>query len=210
MRSPVASVYDLKPRFQAFLRPAMLWLRETGVTPNDLTVAAVGLSILTGVCIGLGARWPAFLLAVPPALFVRMALNAIDGMMARECNLATPEGMILNEVGDVVSDIVTFLPLAAFLGDRWIVIVIFTLLAVVCEFAGLLGVSLCGRRLYDGPMGKSDRAFAVGATALLLYICPGARAQLPAVVAMMSGMLILSIRNRLRSALAGVVPPPVP
>lgn len=210
MRSPVASVYDLKPRFQALLRPVMLWLREIGVTPNQLTLAAVALSVLTGAFIGLGACCPSFLMLVPPALFVRMALNAIDGMMARECDLSTPVGMILNELGDIVSDVVTFLPLVVFVPDRWIVIVTFTLLAVTCEFAGLLGVSLCGKRLYDGPMGKSDRAFVVGVTALILYLCPAAACALPGAFCVFCGLLALSIRNRLRSALAAVAPPPVP
>jgi CDP-diacylglycerol--glycerol-3-phosphate 3-phosphatidyltransferase len=206
----VASVYDLKPKFQALLRPVMLVLRDVGVTPNHLTVLAILLSAATGVAIGLGNRYPKLLLFVPIALFVRMALNAIDGMMARECDLTSPLGMVLNELGDIVSDVVTFLPLIAFCERGSGAVVAFTMLSILCEFAGLLGVSLCGKRLYDGPMGKSDRAFAVGAISLALYWLPWVRHVLPVLFTALSAMLLVSIKNRVRSALTQLAPPPVP
>ncbi len=40
-----------------------------------------------------------------------MALNAIDGMLAREHAMQTPLGAMLNELGDVVSDAALYLPL---------------------------------------------------------------------------------------------------
>ena len=39
-------------------------------------------------------------------------------------------------------------------------------LAVICEFAGVLGPTVGASRRYDGPMGKSDRAFVFGALGL--------------------------------------------
>ena len=48
------------------------------------------------------SRWP--LILIPITLLIRMALNAIDGMLAREHNMKTPLGAILNELGDVLSD----------------------------------------------------------------------------------------------------------
>jgi len=49
---------------------------------------------------------------VPCALFVRMALNALDGMLAREHGMGSDVGAMLNELGDVVSDVALYLPLA--------------------------------------------------------------------------------------------------
>ena len=43
-----------------------------------------------------------------------MALNAIDGMMARELHMSTQLGAVLNELGDAVSDLGLYLPLAFF------------------------------------------------------------------------------------------------
>jgi len=47
---------------------------------------------------------------MPVVLLLRMALNALDGMMARQFNLQSKMGAALNEMGDVVSDIVLLLP----------------------------------------------------------------------------------------------------
>ncbi len=94
------SIYDLKPRFQALLRPITRGLAAAGVTANQVTVAAAVLSIAVGACIAISPerRWP--LLLVPPFLFVRMALNAVDGMLAREHGMKSPLGAVLNELGD--------------------------------------------------------------------------------------------------------------
>jgi CDP-diacylglycerol--glycerol-3-phosphate 3-phosphatidyltransferase len=100
----MASLYDIKPRFQAYLRPYADRLAAHGITANQVTLAAVALSIAVGLLLWLwpGAVLP--LLLLPLALFARMALNAIDGMLAREHGQASNEGAILNEIGDMVSD----------------------------------------------------------------------------------------------------------
>src|ERR1700743_3052115 len=100
----MASIYDLKPAFQGLLRPLCRGLARIGVTANQVTVAAVLLSIAAGGLVAWRpqARWP--LVLVPAVLFVRMALNAIDGMLAREHGMKSALGGILNELGDVISD----------------------------------------------------------------------------------------------------------
>src|SRR5262245_13351190 len=106
-----ASIYDLKPRFQALLRPLVAALVQAGVRPNHVTLAALVGSAAIGVAI---ARWhdePRVFVLLPVWLFVRMALNALDGMMAREHALKTDLGAVLNEVGDVLSDLALYLPL---------------------------------------------------------------------------------------------------
>ena len=54
-------------------------------------------------------RWG--LLLVPIGLLIRMALNALDGMMARTYNMQSKLGEVLNEIGDVISDLFIFIPL---------------------------------------------------------------------------------------------------
>ena len=65
------SIYDLKPRFQALLRPAVRALVERGVTPNHLTASAVVGSVLAGLLIPLARERPVFLLTLPLWLFAR-------------------------------------------------------------------------------------------------------------------------------------------
>src|SRR6185503_4165039 len=111
----MASIYDLKPAFQRLLRPLVAGLVRAGVTPNQVTIVALLLSISVGATIAATrARWS--LLLLPPLLLVRMALNALDGMMAREHGMKTPIGALLNEVGDVLSDAALYLPLGLLAG----------------------------------------------------------------------------------------------
>ncbi len=88
------TLYQIKPLFQSLLRPTMFWLNKHHVTANHITLAALALSLLTGLLLMLVAQ-PILFLLLPIVLFIRMALNALDGMMARECNQQTRLGAIL-------------------------------------------------------------------------------------------------------------------
>lgn len=198
----MASIYDLKPQFQALLRPLVGWMHAAGITPNAITAFALALSIVTGMVIIRACTEPAWWLLVPVALFLRMALNALDGMMAREYAMSSPLGLVLNELGDVISDTFIFLPLGLHTAGQPWPVVLFAILAIFSEFAGLLGIPLCGDRMYQGPMGKSDRAFAVGLLAVLLFCWPDLRRFTSYYFLGLSLLLVLSIRNRVQAALA--------
>jgi CDP-diacylglycerol--glycerol-3-phosphate 3-phosphatidyltransferase len=143
------------------------------------------------------------MLALPLFLAVRMALNAMDGMLAREFGQKSNLGAYLNELTDVISDAFLYLPFAFLAGfdPLWIAAVI--VLAVVSEMAGTVSVMTGASRRYDGPMGKSDRAFVFGALGLWIglgfnvasfisYLFPR----------LMVFLLALTIVNRVRKGLA--------
>jgi CDP-diacylglycerol--glycerol-3-phosphate 3-phosphatidyltransferase len=200
------SVYDLKPAFQGLLRPLTRALFKAGATANMVTVAAALLSVAVGAAIAFSRGSQASLLLRPAALFAPMALNAIDGMLAREHGQKSRLGALLNELGDVVSDAALYLPLALVTGFHAPVVVGIVLLAAVSEMAGVLGPTIGASRRYDGPMGKSDRAFAFGLVALLLGLgVPAGRWLLAAEVVILAG-LVLTIANRARRALAEARP----
>lgn len=213
------SIYDLKPKFQNLLRPILRVMHSMGISPNAITLAALALSFGTGVAVYYAQkpdyRW---LLLVPPAaLFVRMALNALDGMMAREYQLFSDQGKILNEFGDVIADTAIYLPIwftvtdAMYTADpqwaawqleatRWAILG-FVLLAILSEFAGVLAVDLCGKRLYQGPGGKSDRAFLIGLYCLVLLFWADLAHYALYYFAVLDLLVVMSIRNRLAAAL---------
>ena len=166
------SVYDLKPAFQGVLRPLVRALVAAGVTPNHLTLSAVLGSIAVGAALTMAAARPRLLLLLPIWLLARMALNAMDGMAAREHGKTSRLGGALNEVGDVVSDAALYLPLATLGPHHLWPAVAFTLGAVLTEFCGVLGSTLGGTRRYDGPMGKSDRAVIIGVLGLMGGLAP--------------------------------------
>ncbi|MCA9790854.1 MAG: CDP-alcohol phosphatidyltransferase family protein, partial [Candidatus Eremiobacteraeota bacterium] len=172
----MASVYDLKPAFSRLLRPLVAYLASHGVTANQVTVGAALLSLVTGLTVGcLAPVRPGYFLLLPTVLLVRMGLNAIDGMLAREHGQKSQLGAFLNELGDVLSDAGLYLPLAWLPWVTSELVVLFALVAALTELAGVVSQSLGKSRRYDGPMGKSDRAFLVGAIglALGLGVAPG-------------------------------------
>ena len=164
----MATIYDLKPAFQNLLRPIVNALAHAGVTPNQITYLALVLSFAAGGAIVLthGASW--VLLSIPMVMFVRMALNAIDGMLAKEHDMKTDAGAMLNEMSDVLSDAALYLPFALIGGVSALWVVLFVIMAILTEMAGVLGALIGGVRRYDGPMGKSDRAFVIGTLSLVL------------------------------------------
>jgi CDP-diacylglycerol--glycerol-3-phosphate 3-phosphatidyltransferase len=194
------SIYGLKPKFQSLLRPLSNGLARAGVTANTVTIGAMLLSFATGLAV-FHFHSMRVLLFLPAALFLRMALNAIDGMLGREHNQKSALGAILNELGDVFSDAALYLPLAAFLPFDAALMVLIVLFAVISEMTGVLAVQIGASRRYDGPMGKSDRAFVFGALGLLLGLqLPIFRVVIP-VQWIVLALLLVTIVNRARGAL---------
>ena len=103
------SIYELKPKFQNLLRPLVKRLYNAGITANQVTLTACILSILLGVLLTKFADISGLFFLLPIWMFLRMALNAIDGMLAREFNQKTPLGGYLNEATDVISDTALYL-----------------------------------------------------------------------------------------------------
>ena len=193
------SVYQLKPKFQALLQPLLQRLRSWGVSPNLLTLLGILLSLAMGIYALYGDRTIALVL-MPIVLLLRMALNALDGMMARQYNLQSKMGALLNEVGDVVSDIVLYYPLYVLFAMDQIWIMCFLLLSLLNEFAGLLGQAMGGARRYEGPMGKSDRALVVGILCLLFLFKAPIYGYLTWIWLVVFCLLIWSTLKRLRNA----------
>lgn len=164
----MSSLYRLKPQFQQLLRPAARGLAGAGVSANAVTVAATAISVLVGALLYRHADRPALFLLLPSWLFLRMAANAIDGMLARDFGEPTRLGAVLNEVGDVVSDVALYAPFAQVAPFAWPGVATVLALAVLVEMAGLLGPLVGCPRRHDGPMGKSDRALVFGALGLWL------------------------------------------
>ena len=195
------SIYALKPRFQSLLRPLTAALARGGITANQVTLAACVVSLAVAACVAWRAdeRWPFFL--VPLWMFLRMAFNAVDGMLAREFGQKSRLGAYLNEITDVVSDAALYLPFAlvAPFSLWWVGAVV--LLAAISEYAGVLGLMVGASRRYDGPMGKSDRAFVFGAIGLWIGLVAALPAWAAVIMPVLSILLIVTIVNRVRHGL---------
>ncbi len=195
------SVYDLKPKFQKLLSPILEILYKLKITPNQITLLALLLSLVCGLCLYFFRSQKEVLFLIPIVLFLRMALNALDGMMARNYNLSSKLGEILNELGDVLSDTFIYLPLLFLFNKSSLILLIFifVFLAALTEFCGILCKSMVSIRSYQGPMGKSDRAFFIGLLSLLLYFFPLIQTYLEIIFGLAILLLTITCMNRLKT-----------
>jgi CDP-diacylglycerol--glycerol-3-phosphate 3-phosphatidyltransferase len=196
------SIYQLKPRFQALLRPIARSCAIAGITANMVTIAAMLVSLALGTVLAFyGERRDVFLL-LPLWMFLRMAFNAIDGMLAREFGQKSALGAYLNELSDVVSDAALYLPFVTIAPFGWDSVGAVVFLSAVSEMAGALGPMVGGERRYDGPMGKSDRAFVFGALGLATALLPDRPAWLFWLMPLIAAAIVLNIFNRIRGGVA--------
>lgn len=156
------SIYSLKPRFQNLLRPMVQRLATRGVTANQVTLAAATVSVLIALLVAWQSPRVWLFALIPVWMLLRMALNAVDGMLAREFGQQSALGAYLNELSDVVADSALYLPFALLPGVSSLLVFMVVLMAALVEYAGVLGLMVGASRRYDGPMGKSDRAAVFG------------------------------------------------
>ena len=212
------SLYQLKSQFQDQLRPISDALVEQKVTANQVTVSAVVLNLGTAYVIAKPAQnQPRIWLLLPSSLFVRMALNAIDGMMAREHGQASRLGAVLNEVGDIVADTALIASLAPHVANgnlqasavnlpnrisihqRHIIGLI--ALSISTELLGITSNTMLDIRANQGPLGKSDRAFVLGVLGTVMAIkAPSALSHIRVgqLFILTEALLLKTCLNRLR------------
>jgi CDP-diacylglycerol---glycerol-3-phosphate 3-phosphatidyltransferase len=197
------TLYHCKPAFQNRLRPLVNQLATWHVSPNQITLAAMALSGGMGLAIATCPQ-PPILLGLPVVLLGRMGLNAMDGMLAREHGQTTPLGCLLNELGDVFSDAALYLPFCLISGVSVAGVVGVVVLAIVSEMAGVLGLAIADKRAYQGPLGKSDRAFVLGAAGLALGLGLTPGLWLTGLWAVLIGLQLWTICNRVQATLKEV------
>ena len=198
------SIYDLKPKFQNLLRPLVIKLEQRGVTANQVTLTACAISIVLGLILTALSDYNWLFILIPIWLFVRMALNAIDGMLAREFNQKSRLGGYLNEITDVVSDAALYLPFAFVHPFDTLQIGLIIWLSALTEFCGVLGQVQGKTRRYDGPLGKSDRAFLFGVLGLVYVFVPTLPDFLYGLLWVDIILLIVTCVKRVKSGLAEV------
>jgi len=162
------SLTFLKPLLRKAMRPVAARLYEAGVTANQVTWTSLGGSVLVGALLCRFAVHSPLFAILPAWLAARTAFAAIDGTLAIEFGQKSRLGSVLNEAGDVVSEIALFSPLAfvaPFSGPSIAVAVCF---AAMSEFVGMAGALLSGLRRLEGPLGKADRSIVLSLVAIAI------------------------------------------
>ncbi len=195
------TLYDIKPKFQALLRPLVKVLERNGVSANQVTILAALGSVLLGCILIIYSEIHTLFLILPIWMFLRMALNAIDGMLAREFNQKSKLGAYLNELSDVVADAALFLPFTLISPFTPLAVVIVIFLSTLSEFAGLQGETIGASRRYDGPLGKSDRALVFGTLGLWVGLGGVMPSWLFWLMPILAVLICITIINRVMRAL---------
>lgn len=196
--------FDSKVFFQMLFRPAANSMARAGITANQVTASTIIISIIAGTA-GLawpGLRWP--WIAILSVLIIRLAFNHIDGMLAREHGMATPLGGILNELSDVISDIVLFLPLAAISGIAPWPVFLAVLFGVLTEMAGVVGLAIGASRREDGPLSKKPRGICFSIIMLAIIISGSPGGWMNIFLIALLPLMVLTIINRVTGAIREV------
>ena len=186
------STYSIKPLLEK--------LHKWGITANSITWCAILVSSATGIAIWLHP-FGLMLVVLPISLLIRMALNALDGMMARTYQMQSKKGEILNELGDVISDFLIFFPLLKLFSINLYILIAFLFMSLINEYAGILGKAVSGSRRYEGPMGKSDRAFVIGVLSLIYYFTNSLFNFINYIFLLLILLLVLSTYSRINNTL---------
>ena len=196
------SIYQLKPAFQNLLRPLVSRLYKAKITANQVTLfACIGSLIIAGIVVAVLPNIT-ILWLIPVWMFIRMALNAIDGMLAREFDQKSALGAYLNELCDVIADTALFLVLIFVPGVHLYAVLLLIFLSIISEYAGVMAPLIGATRRYDGPMGKSDRAFIMGALAVFIALSLLPSIMINTILYLTSALLCYTIFNRIKKGIA--------
>ena len=163
-------IYAIKPRFQQALRVVERPLVRWRVHPDVLTISAVVLSLLGGFAL-FATRWtPWVLLAIPFVALLRLALNALDGMVAKDLGVARPWGEVLNELCDRLSDVALFGGLLLAPGTHVGLGIAVIILMLLSSYLGVVAKAAGGQRQYIGVMAKADRMIGLAVASVVALV----------------------------------------
>jgi len=151
------NLYATKGAINARLVPLVDRLAKAGVTPDQVTLAAMPVAVLGGACLLLSASVPVLLLAVPLLVVIRLLLNLLDGNMARRTGMIHPRGELYNELGDRLADVALLAPVAFLPGASPQIVLLGVLMAVMASYVGITAKAAGSERIYRGILSKPGR-----------------------------------------------------
>ena len=163
------NLYATKGAVNARLIPLVDRLSRAGVTPDQVTLAAVPVAILAGACLLASPSVPALLLAVPALAGVRILLNLVDGNMARRTGTIHARGELYNEVGDRLADIAFLAPVAWLPGAMPHVVLLGVMTGVMASYVGITAKAAGGERIYRGILSKPGRMALLCVTCVVAF-----------------------------------------
>ena len=183
------SVYSLKPRFRASLRGVERAVIARGIGADQVTAAGLACGAVAAAAILLSALAPWWLLCVPPLVLLRLACNALDGMIAVDTHGARPIGQVANEFADRIADACILIALSVRAGAPLLGIGTLALV-LLSSYLGTVAQAAGGTRQYTGVMGKADRMILLALAAPVAAFGPAGVVLVAALAAMAIGAAV--------------------
>jgi CDP-diacylglycerol--glycerol-3-phosphate 3-phosphatidyltransferase len=198
-------IYQVKPKFQHALGGIETVLVRHRVHPDYLTVGALLLSVLGGVALW-GSHWSRWLLLLIPVVAIgRTALNALDGLVARDAGLARPWGEVLNECCDRLADVALLGGASVAIGSDARLGAVAIVVMLLCSYLSIVSKAAGGKRQYGGIMGKADRMIYLSIASVIAFALPGDHVFTIFLLVVLVGLL-LTIPVRARATYADLQP----
>ncbi len=164
-RRPIAS------RDTGWARRLTHMLAQTGVTPNQISLASIGFAALAGLGFWLGGGAEgggraALLIAAALCCQLRLICNLMDGLVAVEAGKGAADGAFWNEAPDRLSDVLILVGLGFGIGLPglgWAG----AAMAIATAYMRELGRATTGENDFCGPMAKPQRMALLTGAALL-------------------------------------------
>ena len=160
--SDLSARRPLKSRSTSWAASLSRALLQWGATPNQVSVASSVFAIASACSMLFGVQLMGSVVAwLLAAVFIQMRLvcNLMDGMLAVEGGLKTPNGDLFNEFPDRVSDVAILAALGHAQGNSTAIALgwLAACGALMTACVRMHGASLIGKHDFRGPMAKPQR-----------------------------------------------------
>lgn len=162
-----------RPYVSRFLDPFVKGFDKVGMTPDGVSILAFGMAVLAAGAFMLGGRAdPVWYGVAATLVFLNGWLDIVDGALAREQNVASAGGDLLDHVLDRYADIVIIAGLAAGIEDYLLGFLAVTGV-VMTSYLGTQAQAVGLDRVYGGLVGRADRLAIIGIVGFLAFPLAG-------------------------------------
>lgn len=146
--------------------------RTVGLSPDGVSVIAFLLAVAAGGVYAVAAGQPLLYLVGAILVFLNGWLDLVDGALARELNVASSAGDLLDHVLDRYADLIIIVGLAAGVG-RWALGIVAVTGVLMTSYLGTQAQAVGLDRVYGGALGRADRLALVGlVTGVAAFVRP--------------------------------------
>lgn len=157
-----------RPAADRAMEPFVRLSIRFGVTPDAVSVVSLLFAFAAAVTFATGGAW---YLAGAVLVFANGWLDLLDGRLARELEVASPAGDLVDHVIDRYADVVIVAGLAAGIGRYGLGFAAVTGV-LLTSYLGTQAQAVGLDRVYGGLLGRADRLALIGVVAVVVVAVP--------------------------------------